>query len=72
VILATGDTRSNEDRLLSHPALAALPGTRRVHLDATLLWCGGPTIIRAAERLAAIRRALPSTPATAAKAVKPS
>jgi iron complex transport system substrate-binding protein len=59
VILAAGDPRTNEDRLLSHPALAALRGTRRERLDASLLWCGGPTIVKAAERLAAVRRLVP-------------
>lgn len=58
VILAAGDPRANEDRMLHHPALAALAGTRRERLDPALLWCGGPTIIRAAERLAAVRKTL--------------
>lgn len=58
VILAAGNPRSNEDRLLGHPALAALRGTRREPLDPALLWCGGPTIVRAAERLAEVRRSL--------------
>jgi iron complex transport system substrate-binding protein len=49
LILTAGDPRANEDRLLAHPALESL---------ATLLWCGGPTIIRAAERLAGIRRSM--------------
>ncbi|MFT6474974.1 MAG: iron complex transport system substrate-binding protein [Qipengyuania sp.] len=39
-----------------HPVLGALPQMRREHFDTSLLYCGGPTIIRAAERLAAIRR----------------
>lgn len=56
VILAAGHDGSQEDRLLSHPALAALHGTRREALDPALLWCGGPTVIRAAARLAQIRR----------------
>lgn len=59
VILAAGDPRADEDRLLAHPALDALaPGTRRVRLDPRLLYCGGPTIPRAARRLAQVRRAL--------------
>ena len=59
VILTAGSLHGNEDRLLRHPALDALGGsTTRTPLDANLLWCGGPTIIRAAERLAEIRRAL--------------
>lgn len=57
LILAAGD-RSGEDRLLAHPALAHLPATTRTRLDPSLLWCGGPTIIRAATRLAAVRRGL--------------
>lgn len=56
LILAAGDPRSNEDRMLSHPALSALGHTRRETLDPSLLWCGGPTIIHAAARLAEIRR----------------
>ena len=55
VILAAGNPRAQEDRLLAHPALAALKDTRRERLDPALLWCGGPTIVRAAERLADIR-----------------
>ena len=55
VILAAGNALGNEDRLLAHPALAALKGTRRERFDPRLLWCGGETIVRAAERLAAVR-----------------
>lgn len=58
LILAAGNAAGNEDRLLSHPALAKLPNTRREHLDSALLWCGGPTIIAAANRLGTIRRTL--------------
>lgn len=59
VILTAGSLHGNEDRLLRHPALDALDGqTRRAPLDGNLLWCGGPTIIRAAERLAQVRRTL--------------
>lgn len=63
VIFAVGDTgsgnsQSGEDRMLRHPALDALPATTRVPLDSALLWCGGPTIPRAAERLAQVRRSL--------------
>lgn len=58
VILAAGNAESQEDRLLSHPALAALQGTRRESLDPTLLWCGGPSMARTAARLGAIRRSL--------------
>ncbi len=59
VILAAGNPLGNEDRLLAHPALAALKGTRRERFDHRLLWCGGGTIIRAAERLAEVRRQVP-------------
>lgn len=55
VILAAGNALGNEDRLLGHPALAALGGTRRERFDPALLWCGGETIVRAAARLAEIR-----------------
>ena len=55
LILTAGDPRSEEDRLLRHPALAALRGTRREPYPSALLWCGGPTVIKAAERLAEIR-----------------
>ena len=58
LILTAGEPRANEDRLLSHPALGALTATRRMALDRSLLWCGGPTIIRAAERLDAVRKSL--------------
>lgn len=42
-----------------HPVLSRLPHMRRTEFDPTLLYCGGPTIIRAAARLAAIRRSIP-------------
>lgn len=58
VILPAGDPRSGENRMLHHPALAALTGTRRAGFPSSLLWCGGPTIARAAQRLAQVRAAL--------------
>lgn len=58
LILSAGDTAGEDDRLLYHPALDHLPQTRRERLDPSLLWCGGPTIIRAAERLAQLRRSM--------------
>jgi iron complex transport system substrate-binding protein len=58
VIFAAGNPVSNEDRMLGHPALARLTETRRERLDPALLWCGGPTIIKAAEHLGAVRKAL--------------
>jgi iron complex transport system substrate-binding protein len=51
VVLAAG-----AERMLSHPALRALQGTRYEPLDPSLLYCAGPTIIRAVERLAQVRR----------------
>lgn len=43
-------------RMMEHSALASLaPATLRVPLDPALTFCGGPTIPRAAARLAAIR-----------------
>lgn len=59
VILTAGSLHNNEDRALRHPALAALRGTARAPLDSSLLWCGGPTIIRAAGRLAQVRAGIP-------------
>ncbi|MBC2663943.1 ABC transporter substrate-binding protein [Novosphingobium flavum] len=58
VILAASDSPSGENRLLTHPVLARLTHTARARLDPSLLWCGGSTIIRAAERLSAVRRKL--------------
>lgn len=55
VILTTG-----RDRTLDHPALRALKGTARAEFPVGLLYCGGPTIIRAAARLAAVRHAVES------------
>src|SRR5690606_10052946 len=51
LLLTAGDQRA-----LAHPALEALEGTRSEPLEPALLYCGGPTIIRAVERLAEIRR----------------
>lgn len=57
-ILVAGNARAQEDRMLGHPALAALHDTKRFRLDPALLYCGGPTIPRLSARLQAIRRAL--------------
>ena len=62
VILAAGNARASEDRMLRHPALAALTATARARLDPALLWCGGPTIVKAVGRLAEIRAALKPLP----------
>ena len=53
VILTVG-----HDRMLQHPALRVLHGTVRANFPANLLYCGGPTIIRAAHALAQLRRGL--------------
>lgn len=58
LILAAAQLGTRENRLLSHPALDALAGTSRASFDPSLLWCGGPTIIRAAERLQQVRQDL--------------
>lgn len=55
LIFAAGSVLGNEDRMLNHPALAALTGTRRETLDPALLWCGGPSIVKTVERLGVVR-----------------
>lgn len=46
---------AGQERAQLHPALDALPDMRRAVFDPGLLYCGGPTIIRAMERLRTIR-----------------
>jgi iron complex transport system substrate-binding protein len=58
VIFAGGISPAEEDRMLDHPALSSLADMKRVPLDRSLLWCGGPTIPRALNRLAKARREL--------------
>ncbi len=53
VILASGG-----ERMLTHPALRELDAVAYARFDSSLLYCGGPTIIRAVERLAQIREGL--------------
>ncbi|WP_310534029.1 ABC transporter substrate-binding protein [Novosphingobium sp.] len=55
LVLTAGNPRAEENRLLGHPALAWLTKTRREAVDPSLLYCGGPTIIRAARRFAEVR-----------------
>jgi iron complex transport system substrate-binding protein len=50
VLLVAGSERGQQ-----HPALAAVPEMHRATFDPALLYCGGPTIVRAMERLAALR-----------------
>ena len=52
VVIATGDERAAD-----HPAMREISGIVRYDLDPALLYCGGPTIPRAMERLASIRSA---------------
>lgn len=49
---------AGQERSQLHPALDVLPDMHRAKFDPALLYCGGPTIIRAAERLRAIRENL--------------
>lgn len=65
LIFAASHGAGNEDRMLAHPALARLGNTRRETLDPSLLWCGGPTIIRAAERLGEVRRSFGASTSSA-------
>jgi iron complex transport system substrate-binding protein len=51
VIIAAGS-----ERMLTHPVLRKLEGVRYERLDPSFLYCGGPTVIRATQRLAAIRK----------------
>ncbi|WP_298284392.1 ABC transporter substrate-binding protein [Novosphingobium sp.] len=57
-----GSNIGGDDRVLSHPALSALKTTRRAALNPKLLYCGGPTLIAAAQRLAEVRRAAAPLP----------
>ncbi|MGB5777755.1 MAG: ABC transporter substrate-binding protein [Allopontixanthobacter sediminis] len=50
VLLVAGQERSQ-----LHPALDALPAMHRATYDPGLLYCGGPTIIKAIERLKEVR-----------------
>lgn len=51
VLLVAGDEKAQR-----HPVLDHVPDMQREGFDTRLLYCGGPTIIRAAEKLATIRR----------------
>lgn len=48
---------AGESRAQHHPALAQVRGIRVASFDPALLYCGGPTIIGAVQRLAEIREA---------------
>ena len=49
VVIAAGS-----ERMLTHPVLRHLEGVRYERLDPSLLFCGGPSVTRAAQRLAEI------------------
>lgn len=50
---------ASDEPMLTHPVLRATPGLAYRQFDASLLYCGGPTIVRALERLRAIRESMP-------------
>lgn len=52
---------AGQERMQRHPSLAELDSMQRARFDPALLYCGGPTIIRAAGRLAAIRAEMRGT-----------
>lgn len=58
VLFVAGEGQARENAALAHPALDRMAGTRKAQLDPALLWCGGPTIIRVAQRLAEVRKSL--------------
>ncbi len=62
VILLASNGRGQDDKMMAHPALRGLKHVRQFRLDPALEWCGGPTIIRAVERLAEIRAVLGQAP----------
>lgn len=53
LVLAAGG-----ERMLTHPVLREVEEMSYERLDPSLLFCGGPTIIRAVERLAEVRQAM--------------
>ena len=58
LVLTAATPGDGDTRMLTHPALDALKGTRSARFDAGLLYCGGPTIIRAVRRLADVREGM--------------
>lgn len=49
---------ASEERMLTHPVLHKLEGVRYETFDPSLLYCGGPTIPRALDRLRDIRQTI--------------
>ncbi|WP_245892849.1 ABC transporter substrate-binding protein [Novosphingobium guangzhouense] len=58
IVFTVGSPTAEEDRMLHHPALAQVTGMTRAPLDRSLVWCGGPTIPKAMDRFAQVRRGL--------------
>lgn len=58
LVIGHGDADGGREgrRVLGHPVLTQLRAMQRFDFDAGLEYCGGPTIVRAAQRLAQIRR----------------
>ena len=50
---------AGSERGQRHPVLAQVPGMEAVTMPANLLYCGGPTIMRAMDYLASVRGELP-------------
>jgi len=67
---AVGEGARDSDRMLTHPALSMLKGVKRAPFAPSLLYCAGPTVIRAAQRLAEVRRHLTLLPLAAGPAPK--
>lgn len=55
VIFAAGTPGGGENRMLHHPALKALPHTHLAAFAPGLLYCGGPSLEKAAARMAQVR-----------------
>lgn len=59
-VLLTTRAAAGRDRMLGHPVLRPLAGTIAVReFPQNLLFCGGPTIVKALDRLTAVRKELP-------------
>lgn len=50
---------AGSEHMLRHPVLRQVPNMRHQTLDPAMLYCGGPTIIRALDRLVQVRAAMP-------------
>ena len=52
---------AGSERGQGHPILARIPGVRVASFDPALTYCGGPSIVRAMERLRGVRGSFPKT-----------